>query len=260
VAQPLLSLTDAEIRAYAVAMARIANDVCLERRLEEGTSERITDRLTREVFATGALAVWVADVLDKYVEEPALGADLAFLLVDPTVQDPRIVKAAFIQAKNRPALTTTQAVCELDGQCRTMIRVTRGGSWVWLYDDDGPRSTSAASVARVVETLSTSQPPCPCTATNPPRYLANWTASPMINLRAQEGSGRIEHEPEDWFDRLLRCTVSARMVPASTQRALTRLRPTVVVILGRRDQLDPTASALEGIVPHLYRRRPLHLE
>lgn len=259
-AQPLLSLTDAEIRAYAVAMARIANDVCRERRSEEGTSERITDRLTTQVFATGALGPWVADILDKYVEEPAMGADLAFLLVDPTAPDQRIVKAAFIQAKDRWALSSTQAACELYGQCRTMIRVTRGGSWVWLYDDDGPRSTSASAVASVVETLSASQPPCPCTATSPPRYLANWSASPMRNLRDQEGSGRVEHAPRDWFERLLRCSVGARMVPASTLRALIRLRPRVVILLGRRDRLDETASAIAGIIPDLYRRRPIHRE
>jgi hypothetical protein len=35
-AQPLLGLTDDEIRAYAVQMTRIANDVCRERRRRRG--------------------------------------------------------------------------------------------------------------------------------------------------------------------------------------------------------------------------------
>jgi hypothetical protein len=212
-----------------------------------------------QVFATGALGAWVADVLNKYVEEPATGADLAFLLVDPAAPDLRIVKAAFIQAKDRSALSSTQAACELYGQCRTMIRVTRGGSWVWLYDDDGPRSTPAASVARVVETLSVPQPPCPSAGTDPLRYRARWSASPMSNLRDQHGNGRVEYEPEDWFERLLRCTVGARMVPDKTLQALTRLQPRAVILLGRRDRLDETASAIAGMVPDTYRRRPLHL-
>jgi hypothetical protein len=244
----LASLSEADIIRYAATMGRIAIEACREHRNEEATSERLTDRIAREVFASGPLDAWVAEVLDKYVEEPRIGADIAFILVDPTVPGGRFIKSAFVQAKIRSKLRGSQAVCELYGQCSLLNSTVPGGAWVWLYDDKGPGSLAASRVLDVVNVHSKGAA-CPVVpGTKGQRFAPRWNGSPMAVLRDPRPHGVPEHDPKTWFGRLLRCSVGTQATLAATREALVRLRPRIALIIANRDARDQVASIRADIL------------
>jgi hypothetical protein len=220
-------LSPSAARTHAKALnAAVEQAVRTVKREEDITAGAVV--LMTPIFAdmTGVDS-WVLEIVDKQTQEPKIGADLGFLLLDPAQN---VVKIALVQAKRMEELRRgADRWCSLMRGIRRQNRAIRSGSWVWIYRwPASPKTTAFGGfVTAAFDAAYRTGEVCRASSypNKKPWNVLGLTAAPPA------------HDLVTWFTGLLECNFAARRSDASAQVEawLRIIRPRYLIVASATD-------------------------